>query len=57
MDKHLSEVQLQQYAQDGYVHPIPVLTADEASAARAEIKAFEARKINRGEGIPGLVVC
>ena len=41
MDKHLSEVQLQQYAQDGYVHPIPVLTADEESAGRAEIEAFE----------------
>ena len=35
MDKHLSDVQLQQYAQDGYVRPIPVLTADEALAARA----------------------
>ena len=57
MGKRLSDVQLQQYAQDGYVRPIPVLTADEVSAARAEIEAFEARKINRGEGIPGSVVC
>ena len=35
MDKHLSKVQLQQYAQDGYLHPIPALTADEVSAGRA----------------------
>ena len=41
MDKHLSEVQLQQYKQDGYVQPIPVLRADEVSAARDEIEAFE----------------
>ena len=41
MDKHRSEVQLQQYAQDGYVHPIPALTADEVSAGHAEIEAFE----------------
>ena len=57
MGKRLSDIRLQQYTQDGYVHPIPVLTPDEVSAARAEIEAFEARKINRGEGIPGLVVC
>ena len=41
MGKRLSDVQLQQYAQDGYVHPIPVLAADEVSAGRAEIETFE----------------
>ena len=41
MDKHLSNVQLQQYAQDGYVHPIPVLAADEVSAGHTEIETFE----------------
>ena len=51
MGKRLSDVQLQQYAQDGYIHPIPVL-----SAAHADIEAFEARKINRREDIPGSVV-
>ena len=56
MGKRLSSVQLQQYAQDGYVHPTPVLTADEMSAARAEIGAFKVRKINRREDIPGAVV-
>lgn len=35
MGKRLSDVQLQQYAQDGDVRPIPVLTADEALAAGA----------------------
>ena len=40
MGKSLSDVELQQYAQDGYVHPIPVLTADEVSAGRADIEAF-----------------
>ena len=56
MGKRLSGVQLQQYAQDGYVHSIPALTADKISAARAEIEAFKARKINRREDIPGSVV-
>ena len=56
MGKRLSGVQLQQYAQDGYVQPTPVLTADEMPAARAEIGAFKVRKINRGEDIPGSVV-
>ncbi|SVB71454.1 uncharacterized protein METZ01_LOCUS224308 [marine metagenome] len=56
MGKRLSDVQLQQYAQDGYTHPIPVLSADEVSAAHADIEAFEARKINRREDIPGSVV-
>jgi len=56
MGKRLSGVQLQQYAQDGYVQSIPALTADEISAARAEIEAFKARKINRREDIPGSVV-
>ena len=56
MGKHLSGVQLQQYAQDGYVHSIPVLTADEVSTTRAEIEAFKARKINRRKDIPGSVV-
>ena len=41
MGKRLSDVQLQQYAQDGYVHPIPVLAADEVSAGDAGIEAFE----------------
>ena len=41
MGKRLSDVQLQQYAQDGYVHPIPALTADEVSASRTENKDFE----------------
>ena len=41
MGKRLSDVQLQQYAQDSFVHPIPVLTAGEVSAGRAEIEAFE----------------
>ena len=56
MGKRLSDVQLQQYAQDGYIHPIPVLSADEVSEAHADIEAFEARKINRREDIPGSVV-
>ena len=41
MGKRLSDVQLQQFTQDGHVHPIPVLTADEVSAGRAKIEAFE----------------
>ena len=41
MGKCLSDVQLQQYAEDGYVRPIPALTADDVSAGRTEIKAFE----------------
>ena len=40
MGQRLSDAQLQQYAQDGYVQPIPVLTADEVSAGRAEIEAL-----------------
>ena len=41
MGKCLSDVQLQQYAQDGYARPIPVLPNDEVSADRADIEAFE----------------
>ena len=38
MGKRLSDLQVQQYEKDGYVHPIPVLTDDEVSAARTEIE-------------------
>ena len=41
MGKCLSDVQLQQYAEEGYVHPIPALTADELSVAHAESEAAE----------------
>ena len=41
MGKCLSDVQLQQYSEDGYVHPIPALTADEVTAGRTEFQAFE----------------
>ena len=43
MGKRLSHLQVQQYEKDGYVHPIPVLTDDEVSAARTEIEEFEVR--------------
>ena len=41
MGKCLSDDQLPQYAEEGYVHPIPALTADELSAGRTENEAFE----------------
>ena len=43
MGKRLSDLQVQQYETDGYLHPISVLTDDEVSVARAEIEEFEAR--------------
>ena len=43
MGKRLSDLQVQQYETNGYLHPISVLTDDEVSVARAEIEEFEAR--------------
>ncbi|NQV60532.1 MAG: phytanoyl-CoA dioxygenase family protein [Alphaproteobacteria bacterium] len=43
MGKRLTESQVKQYGDDGYVHPVAVLNAAEVRAARAEIEAFEAR--------------
>ena len=43
MGKRMSDLQVQQYETDGYLHPISVLTDDEVSVARAEIEEFEAR--------------
>ena len=43
MGKTLSDLQVQQYEKDGYLHPNPALTDDEVSTARTEIEKFEAR--------------
>ena len=43
MGKRLTESQVRQYEDEGYVHPVPVLTAAEVRQARGEIEAFEAR--------------
>ncbi|MBT3533719.1 MAG: phytanoyl-CoA dioxygenase family protein [Rhodospirillaceae bacterium] len=43
MGKRLTENQVNQYEDAGYVHPIPVLSAEEVRAARAEIEAFETK--------------
>ena len=43
MGKRLTDDQVQQYEDQGYVHPVPVLTAEEVRQARAEIEAFEAK--------------
>ena len=43
MGKRLTESQVRQYEDEGYVHPVPVLTVAEVRQARGEIEAFEAR--------------
>ncbi|MBM86685.1 MAG: phytanoyl-CoA dioxygenase [Rhodospirillaceae bacterium] len=43
MGKVLSDAEIQHYETQGYVSPVPVLSADEVNEARAEIEAFEAR--------------
>lgn len=42
MPKRLTDSQVKQYGNDGYLHPIAVLVEDEVRLARAEIEAFEA---------------
>ena len=42
MGRVLSDAQIRRYEDDGFVFPVPALTADEARAARDEIEAFEA---------------
>ncbi|MDA1099886.1 MAG: phytanoyl-CoA dioxygenase family protein [Proteobacteria bacterium] len=43
MNKRLTDSQIRHYEDDGYVHPVAVLNADEVWTARAEIESFEAR--------------
>ena len=43
MGKRLTDGQVKQYQDDGYVYPVPVLSDDEVRQARAEIEAFEAK--------------
>jgi hypothetical protein len=43
MGKRLTEAQVRHYEDEGYVHPVPVLSGDEVAAARGEIEAFEAK--------------
>jgi len=43
MGKRLTDRDVQQYQEDGYLHPVPVLNPDEVAAARGEIEAFEAK--------------
>jgi len=43
MGKRLTDGQIKQYADEGYVHPIPVLNRDEVAEARREIEAFETK--------------
>jgi len=42
MSKVLSEGQVAQYREDGYVFPVPVLAADEVAELRGRLEAFEA---------------
>lgn len=47
MPKALSEAAVRQYRDEGYFFPVPVLSADEALAARQKLEAFEG-----GQGHP-----
>jgi ectoine hydroxylase-related dioxygenase (phytanoyl-CoA dioxygenase family) len=42
MGKRLTDTDVRQYDEQGYLHPVPVLSRDEVAAARGEIEAFEA---------------
>ena len=44
MSKRLSPAQVAAYERDGFVCPVPVLSAAEAQAARAELEAWEAAR-------------
>ena len=44
MSKRLSAAQVAGYERDGFVSPVPVLSATEALAARAELEAWEAAR-------------
>ncbi|HEV2336810.1 MAG TPA: phytanoyl-CoA dioxygenase family protein [Stellaceae bacterium] len=43
MPKLLSEAQIAQYQEEGYLAPIRIMAADEAAAMRADLEAVEAR--------------
>lgn len=43
MAKRLSDRQVLNYAEEGFVSPLPVLSAEDVREARAEIEAFEAK--------------
>ena len=42
MARPLTDEQVTQYQDEGWLSPVPVLSADEAAAARAELEAYEA---------------
>ncbi len=44
MSTVLSEAQVQRFHRDGYVFPVPVMSADEARALRAQVETVEARQ-------------
>jgi hypothetical protein len=41
MPKRLTEDQIARYRKDGFCHPVPVLTAAEAAACRADLERYE----------------
>lgn len=43
MGKRLTDAEVRQYEDEGFLHPVSVLTDAEVAAARGEIEAFEAR--------------
>ena len=43
MPKVLSETQVDRFHREGFITPIPVLSADEVAKYRAHLEAFEAK--------------
>ena len=41
MTKHLTDTQVTAYRRDGFVHPIPVISAEESGSYRTRLEAFE----------------
>ena len=39
-----SQTQLDQYENEGYLFPVPILNADEVAACRANLEAVEAQQ-------------
>jgi chlorinating enzyme len=51
MSLSLSQTQIDKYRNDGFVGPVPVLTAEEARSYRSELEAYE-KKIGHPLGFP-----
>lgn len=51
-DGRLNKTTVQQYWDDGYLFPVPMLSPDEAARARAELEAIEHKWLDNGLPLP-----